>query len=127
MKQESSGNCSQFQMVIEPAVEEETSERRRFRKLLQDAVEEGLSTLGETPKHAVYYHLRETFNIRRQDIPDKMYEFADAIEKMFGEGARLLEIQIMKSLHAKTGDRLRHYNKKEGLAFTEYLLAYETI
>ncbi len=111
----------------EETLTEKTEQGGRFRKLLLDAVEEGLSTLGETPKQAIYFHLQESFNIMKQDIPDKIDEFAFAIEKIFGEGAKLLEIQIMRSLHEKTRDPLKQYPKKEGLSFTRYVQAHETL
>jgi hypothetical protein len=111
----------------EKILTEKTQQGGRFRKLLLDAVEEGLSTLGETPKQAIYFHLQESFNIMKQDIPDKIDEFAFAIEKIFGEGAKLLEIQIMRSLHEKTRDPLKQYPKKEGLSFTRYVQAHETL
>ncbi len=131
MKQKSVGNQPQLQsqgtqMMIEPIIGEVTQQGCSFGKLLLEAVEESLSTLGETPKQAIYYHLQESFSIRKHEIPDKIDEFTFAIEKIFGEGARLLEIQIMKSLHEKTGDTLRQYPKSEGLSFTEYLRAHET-
>jgi len=98
----------------------------RFRKLLLEAVDESLSTLGETSKQAIYFHLQESFNIMKQDIPDKIDEFAFAIEKIFGEGAKLLEIQMMRSLHEKARDTLKQYPKKDGLSFTQYVQAHET-
>ena len=111
----------------EKTLRENTQQGGRFRKLLLDAVDESLSTLGETPKQAIYFHLQESFNIMKQDIPDKIDEFAFAIEKIFGEGAKLLEIQIMRSLHEKARDTLKQYPKKEGLSFTRYVQAHETL
>jgi hypothetical protein len=105
---------------------EKTQRGGRFRKLLSEAVDESLATLGETPKQAIYFHLQESFNIMKQDIPDKIDEFAFAIEKIFGEGAKLLEIQIMRSLHEKARDTLKQYPKKDGLSFTQYVQAHET-
>jgi hypothetical protein len=129
MKQESAGNEPQFQsrIVIDSIIGEATPQGKRFKRLLLEAVEESLSTLGETPKQAVYYHLREAFRIERQEIPDKIDEFAFAIERIFGQGAKILEIQIMKSLHEKTGDAPKQYLKKEELSFTEYLRAHVAV
>ncbi|MGB9135567.1 MAG: hypothetical protein WCC63_08335, partial [Candidatus Bathyarchaeia archaeon] len=93
MKQEFAGKEPQFQsqIVIEPIMEESAQQGRKFKKLLLEAVEESLSTLGETPKQAIYYHLKEAFKIGRQEIPDKIDEFVFAIEDIFGQGAKLLE------------------------------------
>ena len=94
---------------------------RGFEKLLLDAVDEGLACLGESVYRAIYYHLENDFAIKRQDIPCKIEGFADAIEKVFGIGAGLLEIQIMKKLHERVGDSFRYFPQQEDLVFTEYV------
>ena len=47
----------------------------------------------------------------------------EGIEKTFGLGARLIEIQIMKRLYERIGHALEYSPKQEGLVFTEYLTA----
>jgi len=78
--------------------------KRDFEKLLLEAVDEGLSSLGESSKQAIYFHLEKGFNVRKQEIPYKIKDFARAIEKIFGLGANFLEILIMQSLHEKIGE-----------------------
>lgn len=92
-----------------------------FEKLLLEAVDEGLAWLGESASRAIYYHLENGFNIKRQDIPCKIEGFADAIEKIFGAAAALLEIEIMKKLHEKVGDSFRYFPEQKNLVFTEYI------
>jgi hypothetical protein len=94
---------------------------RSFERLLLDAVDEGLACFGESASRAIYYHLETGFNIKRQDIPCKIEEFADAIENIFGAAAGLLEIEIMKKLHAKVEDSFRCFSGQKDLVFTEYL------
>jgi hypothetical protein len=96
---------------------------RGFERLLLDAVDEGLAWLGGAAKQTIYYHLENDFNIRRQDIPCKIEEFDDAIEKIFGVAGSLLEIQIMKKLREKVGDSFRYFPEQENLVFTEYVRA----
>ena len=55
-----------------------------FRKALQEAVDEGLSSIGETAKQQLYSYLDKRFRIKRQDIPKKIGEFAKAIEEILG-------------------------------------------
>jgi hypothetical protein len=74
---------------------------KRFEALLLDAIDEALLSLGESSRAAVYFHLEEKFGIKRKDIPKRLAEFSDALEKIFGLGARHLEILFMKNLHAK--------------------------
>lgn len=72
-----------------------------FEKTLLDAVDWGLSTLGESSKSAVYFHLRETFNVRKEEIPRNVEAFADAMERIFGPGASFLELLIIRRLREK--------------------------
>lgn len=96
--------------------------RRDFEKLLLEAVDEELTSLGESSKQALYFHLEKSFNIRKQEIPYKTEAFVDAIEKIFGSGADFLEILIMKRLHEKIGKRIK-VNGAKDLTFTEYVIA----
>ena len=98
----------------------------RFEKALLESIDEAFSLLGESPKEAVYYHLEKTFNIKRQDIPQRIDEFADAIERIFGNGAVILEIQIMKILFKKLGYDFKYYPKQVNLKFTDYVTALKT-
>jgi len=93
-----------------------------FEELLLEAVDEGLSSLGDSSRQALYFHLEKTFKIERRDIPYKIEEFAEAIEKIFGIGAKPLEILIMKQLYEKVGGVVK-YNQEKDLVFAEYIAA----
>jgi len=105
----------------EIALKESPLHNRIFEKLLLEAVDEALSSLGASSKQAIYFHLENTFDINKPDIPHKIEEFANAIEKIFGPGAKFLEIQIMKRLYKKVGPF--KYFPERGLIFTEYVAA----
>jgi len=96
--------------------------KRSFEKLLLETVDEGLSSLGDSAKHAIYFHLENTFNISKRDIPSKIEEFADALEKIFGLGAKPIEILIMQRLYEKVGGVVQ-YPEQKGLVFAEYVAA----
>jgi hypothetical protein len=91
-----------------------------FDRLLLEAIDEGLSTLGESSKQAIYFHLEKGFNIRKEEIPDEIEVFARAVEKIFGFGANFLEILIMKRLYEKLGRGFR-WHKREDFTFVEYI------
>ncbi|MCW4052741.1 MAG: hypothetical protein NWE78_06010 [Candidatus Bathyarchaeota archaeon] len=97
-----------------------------FQKLLLQAVDEGLSSIGESPKKAIYFHLEKTFKIRKHDIPRNIEVFAEAIERIFGMGADYLEILIMKRLHDKVKEDFDLDNASE-LRFIEYVDAVQRI
>jgi len=94
--------------------------RTDFEKLVLEAIDEGLSSLGESSKQAIYFHLERTFDIRREEIPDRMSAFSQAIENIFGAGAGCLEILIMQRLYEKVGGVLR-WDKSKGFSFVEYV------
>ena len=75
-----------------------------FEELLYEAVDEGLSTLGDSAKQAIYYYLEYESHINRQEIPHKVEDFAAAIEKIFGLGSNFLLILILKQLYEKIGE-----------------------
>lgn len=102
-----------------------TSNNRCFEEIFLEAVDEVLSSLGLSVKSAVYFYLEKSFNLERQKIPYKIEKFAGAIEEIFGFGAKLLEIQIMKSLNKKVGRNLRYVPKRE-LDFVRYVRAIRT-
>ena len=69
-----------------------------FKELLLEAVDTALSSLGNSSKQAIYFYLEKNFTVKKQDIPNKIEEFITAIEEIFGHGAKILEIEIMKHL-----------------------------
>jgi len=93
-----------------------------FDRFLLEAVDEGLSSMGESSKLSVYFHLEKGFKIKRLEIPHKVEEFACAMEKIFGLGANFLEILIMKSLHEKIKRNVQLKNSKN-FTFAAYVAA----
>lgn len=83
-------------------------------------VDEGLSSLGDSPKQAIYFYLEKTFKINTQEIPYKIEEFAEAL-KIFGRGANFVQILIIKCLYNRVGQIFEY--KQEDLVFSEYIAA----
>ncbi len=94
-----------------------------FEEILLEAINDGLSLLGESGRQAVYYHLEKNFQIKKQDIPYKIEEFTDAIERIFGNGAKIIEIRIMKCIFKRVSYKFKRYMKLQNLTFIEYIIA----
>jgi hypothetical protein len=92
-----------------------------FKELLLEAVDTALSSLGNSSKQAIYFYLEKNFTVKKQDIPNKIEEFITAIEEMFGHGAKILEIEIMKHLYVKVGSDFEYFPEKNDLLFVEYI------
>lgn len=93
---------------------------RDFEKLLLEAIDDGLCSLGESSRQAIYYHLEQSFNIKKKEIPSRLIAFTQAIESIFGVGANLVEILIMKKLHEKV-DAVSVWEECEKFGFIEYV------
>ena len=102
----------------------ELIKEENFDQILLEAIDEGLSGLGEAGKASIYIHLEAIFNIRKQEIPNKLDVFSTALQRIFGLGAPQLENLIMKHLNAKVGSlcRLDDPNRlAQNLTFTKYV------
>lgn len=95
---------------------------KSFEKLLLEAVDEALASLGDSAKQAIYFHLEDKFEITKDEIPQHVEDFATGLVKIFGVGAQFLEILIMKELYERIGQPLK-WNGNNELIFTEYIVA----
>ena len=99
-----------------------TAKNRKFDTLLLGTVDEALASLGESAKQSIYFHIDKQFAIPRKSIPENLEEFQAGLEKIFGVGARFIEILVMKNLYAKIGVPLE-IDKDCQLEFVEYVAA----
>lgn len=92
-----------------------------FEKVLLESIDESLLQLGELCRKATYYYLEKGFEIKKHEIPLKINRFSVALEEIFGSGAKILEIQIMKLLNNKVNYASKHDYKQDDLNFNEYI------
>ena len=91
-----------------------------FEKIVMGAVDNVFSSLGESCKQSIYFRLRNSFNISREEIPHRIDAFGDALEEMFGVGAKLIKIEIMKLAFSQVRT-IEYPTKQDALLFTDYL------
>ncbi len=94
--------------------------KKAFDRILLEAIDEAFSTLGDSVKQSIYFHLEKKFKVAKDAIPDSLGVFEDGLEKIFGEGSRFLEILIMRKLYEKVGKPLKLDEDKQ-LVFAEYV------
>ncbi len=94
-------------------------QENRDRAILE-AIENTLTCFGEAFKQFVYYELSKTYRMKKHEIPSRINEFANAIEGMFGDGAKLIEMKIIQHLHTKAQGFI-HTPKRDDLIFTDYV------
>ena len=85
-----------------------------------EAIDEALSSLGESVKQSIYFHIENKF-VARNEIPENIGDFQGGLEKIFGAGAQFIEILIMKNLHAKIGITITVEAKDKQLEFVKYV------
>ena len=71
-----------------------------------NAVDEGLSLLGESGKKATYYYLERDHHVKKDEVAEKIQVFSDAMDKMFGSGAAFIKTLIVKRLCQQSGGSL---------------------
>jgi hypothetical protein len=90
----------------------------RLKQAVIEAVDEGLLTLGESGREAVYFHLQSLCSLKKEDVPDKPEAFDEALRKIFGVGAEVIERSVVKKLYPKLGI---DYIEKKNYGFANYI------
>ncbi len=99
---------------------------KTFQKLFVEAVDDAFASLGDSAKQSIYFHLETKFKIKRLDILHRLQDFDDGLGKIFGQGAKFLEILIMKNLYQKAKlDRVMRWDEKREFKFVDYVKAAE--
>ena len=94
------------------------SRTQSFSQVLLDCVDEGLSVLGNEPRQAVYQYLATIHSLDREQIPDKVDEFAAGLKKALGSASRVIERLILKKLFQRIGSTFRETAELE---FADYV------
>ncbi len=91
---------------------------RQFGEVLLEAVDESLSVLGDEPKQAIYQYLMTMHSIQREEILDKLEEFAAGLKQALGGASAVMERLILKKLFQRLGSTFR---ESQGLDFHDYV------
>ena len=95
-----------------------------FNKILLEAIDEALLSLGELAKASLYLHLQNDFALPKHQIPVRIVDFVDALERIFGQAALQLQILIMKCLNEKVQGSYEWSGPRwlvPDLTFTKYI------
>jgi hypothetical protein len=95
-----------------------TKTKKSFNEVLLEAVDEGLLIIGESGRKAIYFHLQNSYSLRKEDIPDKPEVFVEGLRKIFGLGAQAIEKSIVRCLCDKLGIA---YVERKDYDFLKYL------
>jgi hypothetical protein len=99
-----------------------TAKSKDFDRLLLNSIDDALLSLGESARQSIYFHIENNFSVPRNQIPNNLQDFQFTLEKIFGVGARFIEILIMKNLYKKIDYPLT-MNCNDQLEFIKYTQA----
>ncbi|MEM3506597.1 MAG: hypothetical protein QW589_00315 [Candidatus Bathyarchaeia archaeon] len=74
-----------------------------FENKVLRCIDKAIGSLGESVKHAIYWHLEHAKNLKYEEIPKKPEEFIKALESIFGEGTKVLERIIVREISLEFG------------------------
>ncbi len=118
MKQQLTALCSPCLLLANEPLE------TKFETAVTEAIDDSLSALGAANKQTIYRHLENRYGIKKQEIPFKIADFANAVEETFGSVAKVIEVKIIEKLHAKNKD-FHYVTKKDELNFTEFISCFQ--
>jgi KaiC/GvpD/RAD55 family RecA-like ATPase len=70
---------------------------------LLQAIDSGLLALGEIVRDTLYDRFEKKYQLKREEIPERLDTFHNALRVMLGAGAIVIETQIAKSLVSRLG------------------------
>jgi hypothetical protein len=80
-------------------------------------VDEGVGFLDKHGKAAMYYQVEKRFDLKREEIPKKLEVFGEALDGLFGYGAKIIEFQIIRNLSEKLD---LEFEGKQGWTLKDY-------
>jgi len=106
--------------TIQSNKKNQKADENKFEVTIIEAINESLSTFENLDKQKFYSNLKHAFKISKQEIPWKIEDFTTALEKIFGIGAKLIEIRIIEAIHKRIPEFI--FTPKKGvIIFNEYV------
>jgi hypothetical protein len=91
----------------------------RLDDLLLSVVDDTLKQVfKEEGAEVIYDYLKNSSNMKREEIAEKPEVFCDALERLMVSAARMIELMILKKLYSKLGLK---FTEKEGYGFSDYI------
>ena len=72
-----------------------------FEDKVLECVERGLSSLGESTRQSIYWHIEHEYGLKHEQIPGRPKEFTKALKTLFGPGASSLERMIVREINSE--------------------------
>ncbi len=89
-----------------------------FGQVFLECIDEGLSVLGDEPRLAVYQYLSTICSLPRDDIPERVEDFAVGLKKGLRGASKVIERLILRKLFQRLGSTFR---EAPDLDFIDYV------
>jgi hypothetical protein len=89
-----------------------------FREVLLQAIDDALLVPGEIVRAAIYDQVERTYQIRREEIPEKLELFHKALGDLVAAGGEVLERLIAKNLYRRLD---LSFNQHENWTLLDYV------
>ncbi len=89
-----------------------------FGQVLLEAIDESFLVLGDEPRRAVYQCLSTINSLQREEIPDRLEDFAQGMKKALGGASSVLQRIMLKKLFQKIGST---FKESQDLDFVDYV------
>ena len=98
---------------------------KKFEAIIAEAIDESLASFKSLNRQEIYSCLENVFKIRKEEISSKIEDFADALNQMFGIGAKLIEIKMIEVVHKRIPEFI--FTPRTGaVIFKEYVASLRT-
>jgi hypothetical protein len=85
------------------------TKKNKLGELLIKSVDEALKEIfGETGARIIYDYLREKYSLKREEIPERLEDFENGLEKILSSGAWVTERMALKNLYSNFGLEYRN-------------------
>lgn len=75
-----------------------------YENIVSKAVDKTLNqVLGSAAANVIYFYLEKDHSIRKNEIPEKLESFCEAIQEYLSTGAAMVEEQILRNLYSDLG------------------------
>ncbi len=72
-----------------------------IKRALLDAVDYGLLAPGEIVRATIYERIEGSYQVRREEIPERLDTFHKALQELLGKGAEVVRRLIAKNLYSR--------------------------
>jgi len=79
------------------------AQRGGLDEALVEATDHGLLALGEIARESLYERVEKDYQVKRDQIPEKLLAFHTALLELIGTGAKVLERLIARDLYKRLG------------------------